>query len=113
MSTSSRYQLPRILPLATAARELLMIDGHEACNLARDGRIVGAFKLGNRWYVSLPKLIAGMRLAPNFEWLAELDPQAGQILAAAELPEVASRANTPCVTNPSSIDSTPPHHNPQ
>jgi len=69
MSTPSRYQLPRILPLATAARELLMIDRREASKLAREGRIVGAFKLGKRWYVSLPKLIAGMKLAPNFERL--------------------------------------------
>ena len=68
MSTS-RYQLPRILPLATAARELLMIDIHEANKLAREGRILGAFKIGNRWFVSLPKLIVGMGLAPNFERL--------------------------------------------
>ena len=67
MSASSRYQIPRVLPLATVAREILMMDIHEVNKMARDGRICGAFKLGNRWFVSLPKLILGMRLSPTFE----------------------------------------------
>ena len=69
MSAASKFHLPRIMPLNIVARELLMIDTREACKMAREGRILGAFKLGDRWFVSLPKMIVGMKLAPNFERL--------------------------------------------
>ena len=69
MSTTSKFQFPRIMPLHVVARELLMINTREACKMAREGRILGAFKLGDRWFVSLPKMIVGMKLAPNFERL--------------------------------------------
>jgi hypothetical protein len=72
----------------------------------RDAESIAELNLG--WFAPLHDAV------PE---LAELDPQAGQILAAAEPPEVATRANTPGntpgVTNPPSMDSTPPRHNSQ
>ena len=72
----------------------------------RDAESIAELNLG--WFAPLHEAV------PE---LAELDPQAGQLVAAAELPEVTSRANTPGntpgVTNPPSSHPTPPHHNPQ
>jgi hypothetical protein len=72
--------------------------------LSRDAESIAELNLG--WFAPLHEAI------PEF---AELDSQAGQIVATAELPEVATRANTPGntpgVTNPPSSHSNPPHHN--
>lgn len=59
MSTSVR-RLPRVMPLAQVAREVLVMDVHDTYKAARDGRTKGAFKIGKHWYVSLPAMIAGM-----------------------------------------------------
>ena len=67
MKPASGCQLPRILPLAQVARELLMLDVHEVYKLARYGRLPGAFKMGKLWFVSVPRLIAAMQTDPNFE----------------------------------------------
>ncbi len=67
MKTASSHQLPRIMPLAQVARELLMLDVHEVYKLAGYGRLPGAFKVGKLWYVSVPRLIAAMQTDPNFE----------------------------------------------
>jgi hypothetical protein len=50
------------MPIGDVAREILAIDVHEAYALARKGELVGAFKIGKRWYVSLPRMIEGMQL---------------------------------------------------
>ncbi len=67
MNPASSRQLPRIMPLAEVASELLMLDVHEVYKLARSGRLPGAFKIGAFWYVSVPRLIATMQADPNFE----------------------------------------------
>ena len=67
MSTPIGCQLPRIMPLAQVARELLALDVHEVYKLARFGRLPGAFKVGKLWFVSIPTLIAAMQTDPNFE----------------------------------------------
>jgi len=67
MSTPIGCQLPRIMPLAQVARELLALDVHEVYKLARFGRLPGAFKVGKLWFVSVPRLIAAMQTDPNFE----------------------------------------------
>lgn len=64
MSTRIRH-LPRVMPLAQVAREVLMIDQHDAYKHAKEGKIAGAFKLGKLWYVSLPAMIAAMQPAPD------------------------------------------------
>ena len=72
----------------------------------RDAESIAELHLG--WFAPPHEAI------PEF---AQFDSQGGQIVIATELPEVTSRANTPGntpgVTNPPSIDSTPPPHNPQ
>lgn len=60
MSTSVR-QFPRVMPLARVAREVLLVDAHDAYKLARHGKLPGTFKVGKHWYVSLPAMIAGMQ----------------------------------------------------
>ena len=67
MSTHIGCQLPRVMPLAQVARELLALDVHEVYKLARFGRLPGAFKVGKLWFVSVPRLIAAMQTDPNFE----------------------------------------------
>ena len=67
MNPTSHHQLPRVIPLAQVARDLLALDVHEVYKLARSGRLPGAFKIGAFWYVSVPKLIAAMQTDPNFE----------------------------------------------
>lgn len=59
MTTHVR-QLPRVMPLAQVAREVLAMDVHDAYKMARAGKLKGAFKVGKHWYVSLPMMIAGM-----------------------------------------------------
>ena len=67
MIAPTGHQLPRIMPLAQVARELLALDVHEVYKMARDGRLRGAFKIGKLWYVSVPRLIVEMQSNPNFE----------------------------------------------
>ena len=67
MKTASSHQLPRVIPLAQVARELLALDVHEVYKIARNCRLPGAFKIGALWYVSVPRLIAAMQSDPNFE----------------------------------------------
>jgi len=67
MNPASGHQLPRVMPLAQVARELLMLDVHEVYKLARSGRLPSAFKVGELWFVSVPRLIAAMQTDPNFE----------------------------------------------
>lgn len=61
MTSPPIKQLPRVMTLARAARDVLAIDRHEAYRLAREGKIEGVFKVGKFWFVSLPRLIAGMQ----------------------------------------------------
>lgn len=61
MSTVRVRRLPRVMPLAQVAREVLMIDSHEAYKMAKAGTISGAFKIGKLWYVSLPAMIVAMQ----------------------------------------------------
>ncbi len=61
MSPPPIRQLPRVMPLARAATEVLGIDPHEACRLAREGQIPGAFKVGKLWFVSLLRMIREMQ----------------------------------------------------
>ena len=67
MKTASSHQLPRVIPLAQVARELLALDLHEVYKIASEGRLPGAFKIGKLWYVCVPRLIAAMQADPNFE----------------------------------------------
>ena len=53
--------LPRVMPLAQVARDILCLDPHEAYRLARDGKLAEAFKIGKCWYVSMPKMLRGMQ----------------------------------------------------
>lgn len=54
-------RFPRVMPLARAAKEILSIDPHEGYRLAREGKIQGAFKVGNLWFVSTLTMIRGMQ----------------------------------------------------
>ena len=67
MKPASSHQLPRVIPLAQVARELLVLDVHEVYKMASEGRLPGAFKIGKLWFVSVPRLIAAMQTDPNFE----------------------------------------------
>ena len=67
MNRATTHQLPRIMPLASVARELLGMDVHDVYRLAKSGRLQGAFKLGDRWFVSVPKLIAAIKSDPSFQ----------------------------------------------
>ncbi len=42
-------QLPRVMPLAQVALEVLVMDVHDAYKAARDGKLKGAFKIGKLW----------------------------------------------------------------
>ncbi len=53
--------LPRVMPLARAAREVLALDTHEVYRLAREGKIPGAFKVGKLWFVSVVTMIRGLQ----------------------------------------------------
>jgi hypothetical protein len=61
MTSNHVRRLPRVVPLARAAREILGIDRHEGYRLAREGKLEGVFKIGNRWFVSLPIMIGRMQ----------------------------------------------------
>lgn len=52
--------MPRVMPLAQVARELLSLDVHETYKLAREGKLAGAFKIGKNWFVSVPIMIKAM-----------------------------------------------------
>lgn len=67
MNRAASHQLPRIMPLAYIAREILGMDVHDAYRLARAGRLQGAFKVGDRWFVSVPKLIVAIQSDPSFQ----------------------------------------------
>ncbi len=56
-------QLPPVVPLAIAAREILSIDRHEAYRLVKDGKLGGAFKVGKYWYVNVRRMISEMQTA--------------------------------------------------
>lgn len=66
MNPACCHQLPRVMPLAQVARELLMLDVHDVYRLARDGRLPGAFKIGKKWFISVPRLIVAMQTDPSF-----------------------------------------------
>jgi hypothetical protein len=53
------------MPLAQVAREVLVMDVHDAYKLARRGKLKGTFKVGRSWYVSLPAMIAGMHVSDS------------------------------------------------
>jgi hypothetical protein len=53
--------LPRVMPLARAATEILALDPHEVYRLAREGKIPGTFKVGRLWFVSVVNMIRGMQ----------------------------------------------------
>lgn len=61
MKPTHAPSLPRAMPLARAAREILALDTHEVYRLAREGRIPGAFKVGKLWFVSVVTMIRGMQ----------------------------------------------------
>ena len=65
MSTPRIRRLPRVMPLAQVARDVLMIDPHEAYKMAKRGTLVGAFKIGTSWFISLPVMIAAMQREPD------------------------------------------------
>lgn len=66
MNPTTCHQLPRVMPLAQVARELLMLDVHDVYKLAREGRLPGAFKLGKLWFVCVPRMVRTMQSDPNF-----------------------------------------------
>jgi hypothetical protein len=49
------------MPLARAAREIILLDEHEVYRLARLGQIPGAFKVGKNWFVAVVAMIRGMQ----------------------------------------------------
>ncbi len=61
MKPATAPSLPRAMPLARAAREILALDTHEVYRLAREGKIPGAFKVGKNWFVSVVTMIRGMQ----------------------------------------------------
>ena len=61
MKPSSIRSLPRVMPLARAAKEILALDTHEVYRLAREGKIPGALKVGKLWFVSVVAMIGGMQ----------------------------------------------------
>jgi hypothetical protein len=67
MKPSTARSLPRVMPLARAAREILSLDTHEVYRLAREGKIPGAFKVGKLWFVAVVAMIRGMQGQENEE----------------------------------------------
>ena len=57
MKPSSIRSLPRVMPLARAAKEILALDTHEVYRLAREGKVPGAFKVGKLWFVAVVTMI--------------------------------------------------------